>query len=154
MALSTVRRHHGHVERFTPPTRASALPTETRNDHDLLFGTRIYPARGRQPVRTARILGRPPPRFKEFSTAPLCPGCSFIPASSSPTIPTPFKTHNAQCQTGSLQVALSKTSGSQASFPASKLISAGRFRYSPRTYRNYLAPSASDGVNGMMRIPF
>ena len=60
MALSTVRRHHGHrgaIHGLRSATPRS--PREKRTTMTCSLSSRIYPARRRQPVRTARILCRP-----------------------------------------------------------------------------------------------
>ena len=60
MALPTVRRCHGHrgaIYGFRSATPGSANEKPTTMTCSL--SSRIYPARGRQPVRTARIRCRP-----------------------------------------------------------------------------------------------
>ena len=75
------------VERFTASeARLRAPPSGKRTTMTCSLSSRIYPARGRQPVRTARILCRPTATPRGILPRRLLsPGCvSLSPASSAP----------------------------------------------------------------------
>ena len=108
------------------------------NDHDLLFVISNLSSAG---TPAGEDCSHPEP-FNRYAprnspTAPLCP--RMCPFRLHP-IHSPHQQHNSKhitpyFQTGSLQVAVSKTLRRQDFLPCSKRIPPERFRYSPRTYR-------------------
>jgi hypothetical protein len=116
-----------------------------RNDHDLLFDisnlvSAAAPAGDDRPsaARSHRRLSR------RSSTASPCPQYPSLSAyfTLSCHQQRSSKRISPQCQTGSLQVALSKTLRRSDSASCSKLIAPERFRYSPRTCRELIGNCA------------
>ena len=101
------------VERFTAAeARFRSPPIANSNDHDLLFLISNLARAGRQPARTAPASSAIAPRLSRNLQRRLWPA---DPPSSSYLIPLrSHPQHNSkritsECQTGSLQVAVSKT---------------------------------------------
>src|ERR1017187_4576096 len=122
-----------------PPRRASALPrSATWNDHDLLFLISKLASVGAPAREYCPPLLPSHRRTSRFSqTASNCPPNAPFSAylSLSNDQQPNSKRITSQCQTGSLQVALSKTPRRSDFASCPKLIAPERFRYSPRTSR-------------------
>ena len=122
-----------------PPRRASALPrSATWNDHDLLFLISKLASVGAPAREYCPPLVPSHRRTSRFSqTASNCPPNAPFSAylSLSNDQQPNSKRITSQYQTGSLQVALSKTPRRSDFASCPKLIAPERFRYSPRTYR-------------------
>ena len=123
-----------------PLRRASALPrSATWNDYDPLFVISKLVSAGAPAGEDCppAVWIAPPP------IAPLSNGVSWSPGCASCSAYLILSRHQQrnskritpQCQTGSLQVAVSKTLRRSDFASCSKLIAPERFRYSPRTCR-------------------